>query len=188
MQNQCFRSSQCGPGAIKRGNFETWTGHTYSNVSKYLPRSVETMRLHMVQSSQGVRSSKNKTTSPLNIPWEMLKDAPGKEDLEDISSPIKTNELHIWDKLIRKLYTDDCDRFPIWSRSRNEYIIITYHCDSNTILQATFDNGKNKHRIWAFSLIMKCLDNCGHTFDNKILDNEVIAEFEWVILENWGAN
>ena len=124
-----------------------WTCHTYSIASKYFPQVFETMKLHMIQSSQGVRSTKKKTTPPLNITREILKGAPGKEDLEDIISPIKTNELYIWEKLIRKLYTDDCDRFPIQSRSRNEYIIITYHCDSNTILQAPFDNGKNKHRI-----------------------------------------
>ena len=147
MQNQCFRSSQCGPGAIKRGNFETWTGHTYSNASNYCPQAVETMKFHMVQSSQGVQSTKKKTTPPLIIMREMLKDAPGKEDLEDISPPIKTNKLHIWNKLIRKLYTDDCGRFPIQSRSRKNYIIITYHCDSNTIPQAPFYIRKNKHRI-----------------------------------------
>ena len=41
---------------IKRGNFETWQGLTYSNTSKYCPREVETMKGHMVQSYQGVHS------------------------------------------------------------------------------------------------------------------------------------
>ena len=30
----------------------------------------------------------------------------------------------------------DCGQFPIRSRSGNENIMITYHCDSNTIIQA----------------------------------------------------
>ena len=42
----------------KKGNFETWTGLTYTNASKYFPHSVETIKGHMVQSSQGVRSTK----------------------------------------------------------------------------------------------------------------------------------
>ena len=63
--------------------------------------------------------------------------------MEDITPPIKTKELNIWDKPISKLYTDDCGRFPIRSRSGNEYIMIAYHCDSNTILQAQLSNRKS---------------------------------------------
>ena len=37
--------------AIKRGNFETWPGLTYSNATNYFPRAVETIKEHMVQSS-----------------------------------------------------------------------------------------------------------------------------------------
>ena len=49
--------------AIKKGNFETWPGFTYSNAVKYFPHVVETIKGHMVQSSQGVRSTKEKSTS-----------------------------------------------------------------------------------------------------------------------------
>ena len=45
---------------------------------------------------------------------------------------------------ISKLYTDDCGSFPSSSRSGNEYIMIEYNCDSNTILQAPFYNSKDK--------------------------------------------
>ena len=44
--------------AIKKGNFATWPGLTYSNAAKYFPQSVETLKVHMVQSSQGVQSTK----------------------------------------------------------------------------------------------------------------------------------
>ena len=57
-----------------------------------------------------------------------------KEEMDYIPPPIKTKELHILDQTISKLYTDDCGRFPIRSSSGNEYIMIAYHCDSNTIL------------------------------------------------------
>ena len=43
---------------IKKVNFETWPGLTYTNASKYCPHAVETIKGHMVQSSQGVRSTK----------------------------------------------------------------------------------------------------------------------------------
>ena len=46
--------------AIKNGNFESWPGLTYNNAAKYCPHSVETLKGHMLQSSQGVRSTKKK--------------------------------------------------------------------------------------------------------------------------------
>ena len=98
--------------------------------------------------------------------------------MEDIPPPIKTNELHIWDEPIGKLYTDDLGRFPIRSSSGNEYIMIAYHCDLNTIVQSPFANRKIKHRIRACSSIMKRLADRGHKTDVQILDNKVSAEFK----------
>ena len=100
------------------------------------------MKGHMVQSYQGVQSTKKKTPPPISIKKGILKVAPEEEEMEDIPPPIKTKELHIWDELIDKLYTDDCGRFPIKCRSGNEYIMKAYNCDSNTILQAPVANRK----------------------------------------------
>ena len=44
--------------AMKKVNFATWPGLTYSNAEKYCPQSVENLKGHMVQSSQEVRSTK----------------------------------------------------------------------------------------------------------------------------------
>ena len=44
--------------AIKNGNFNSWPGLTYNNAEKYFTQSVETIKGHMVQSSQGVISTK----------------------------------------------------------------------------------------------------------------------------------
>ena len=109
---------------IKIGNFEFWTGLSYSNMSKYCPRAVGTMKGHIVQSSQGVKSTKKKKIPPLIVTGEILKDVQGEEELDDTQPPIKMNELYIWDKPISKFYTEDCGRFPIRSRIRNDYIMI----------------------------------------------------------------
>ena len=92
---------------------------------------------------------------------------------EELLPPIQTKELRIWDHPISKLYTDDCGIFPIKSRSVNEYILIAYHCDSNTILQAPFVNIKDKHRLRACNSIMQRLTEKGNLVDVQILDNEV---------------
>ena len=53
--------------SIKAVNFETWPGLTYSNASKYCPHDVETLKGHMVQSPQGVCSTKKKMVRLLEL-------------------------------------------------------------------------------------------------------------------------
>ena len=43
---------------IKHGNYNSWPGLKFNNAAKYCPQSVEKIKGHMVQSSQGVRSTK----------------------------------------------------------------------------------------------------------------------------------
>ena len=58
--------------AIKKGSFESWPGLTYTNAAKYCPHSVETLKGHMVQSSQGVRyTKKNKHQAKNNKPIQV---------------------------------------------------------------------------------------------------------------------
>ena len=174
--------------AIKKEKFETWTELKYSNSAKYCPCAVETIKDHMVQSLQGVRSTKKNAPPPRDLKKETSKSTLSEEDeREYISPPIKTKELHIWDQTISKLYTDDFGRFPISSRSGNEYIMIAYHCDSNTILQAPFVNRKDKHRIRTYNYIIKRLADQGHQVDVQILDNKVSADFKRTIVEDWSA-
>ena len=81
------------------------------------------------------------------------------------------NEVHIYDTTIRKLYTYDCGRFPIKSRSGKNYIMIAYHCDTNEILQASFATRSEQNRIAAYNSIMKRLTDKGHKVDIQIFDN-----------------
>ena len=46
--------------AIKKGYFDSWPGLTYANVNKYCPLAIETMRGHLTQVRQGLRSTKIK--------------------------------------------------------------------------------------------------------------------------------
>ena len=44
--------------AIKHGNYNSWPGLTYNNAAKYFPQSVETIKGHILQSLQGLISTK----------------------------------------------------------------------------------------------------------------------------------
>ena len=133
--------------AIKKGNFEKWPVFTYTNAAKYCSHAVETIKGHMVQSSQGVRSAKKTKHQAIGNKKDPEQDIPEKQSgEEDISSPHKTKELHIWDQPISKLYTGYCKIFLIRYRSGNEYIMIAYNCDSSTIIKSPFGNRKKNTR------------------------------------------
>ena len=174
--------------AIKNGNFESWPGLTYNNAAKYCTNSVDTLKGHMVKSSQGVRSTNKKKNQKQNNQKKPSQETIQQQsDTADILLQQKTKEIHIWDQPISKLYTDDCVRFPIRSRSGNEYIMIAYNFDSKTILQSLFVNRKDKHRIRAYNSIMQKLVDRGHHVDIQILDNEVSTEFKKTMMKYWGA-
>ena len=65
--------------------------------------------------------------------------------------------------------------------------MIAYNCDLYTIIQALFTNRNKKHRIQAYSSIMKRLANRGHKVDVQIFDNEVSAEYKRIIVDYWDA-
>ena len=46
--------------AIKAGNLKTWPGLTYNNAHRYCPSADETLKFHMVQTCQNIRSTKLK--------------------------------------------------------------------------------------------------------------------------------
>ena len=97
------------------------------------------------------------------------------------------NEVHQYKTTIRKLYTDDCGRFPIKSRSGENYIMIVYHCDKNALLQVYFATRSEQNRIAAYNSIMKRLPDKGHKADLQILDNKASYEYKRVITEKCQA-
>jgi hypothetical protein len=158
--------------AIKSGNYASWPGLTYANASKYCPDSDETIKGHLTQVRQGIRSTKPKA------PSQPAQPAPP-------ATPSK--EMHIWTEPISKLFTDDMGRFPVRSRSGNQYIMLAYHCDSNAILVEPFQSRSDRHRIPAYTRLMSRLQARGHTVDHQVLDNECSAEYIRTITEDWKA-
>ena len=103
-------------------------------------------------------------------------------------SRICSNELFIQVTPISKLYTDETGSFPIHACSGNQYIMITYHCDTNMILAQPFTSRKDKQRILAYEKLMQRIRDNKLTVDLKILDNEARSEYKRVIKRKWNAN
>eukprot|EP00804_Cyclotella_cryptica_P006024 CCRYP_000276-RA/>CCRYP_000276-RA protein AED:0.08 eAED:0.08 QI:0/0/0/0.66/1/1/3/0/1069 len=162
--------------AIKAGNYASWPGLTHANASKYCPSCNETIKGHLTQVRQGIRSTKPKppqATAP-TIP--------------SLIPPAASKELHLWDKPISKLFTDDMGRFPVRSRSVNQYLMLAYHCDTNVILIKPFQSCHDRHCIPAYNKLMGRLTARAHTVDHQVLDNEASAEYCRVITEDWNCS
>ena len=69
--------------ATKAGNYDSWPGLTYINATKYFPSADKTIKGHMVQTCQGVRSTKTKNPSKQvlqNMP-EIDEPTPGNDSV-----------------------------------------------------------------------------------------------------------
>lgn len=75
----------------------------------------------------------------------------------------------------------------IRARSGNQYVMVAYHCDSNSILACPFKTRQDVRRLAAYNSIKTRLKAKGHEVDLQILDNEDSAAYKKLITEEWGA-
>ena len=160
--------------AIKTGNYTSWPDLEAAKYKKYCPNSIYTKKGHMNQTHQGLCSTNTKGSNPTTAP-------PPEEPLP----PVASNEFHIRVEHIRKIYTYDMGRFTIRSHSGNHYIMLAYHCKSNTILVETFQSKKDLHHISAYKSIMLYLQQRGHRVELQVLTNKASQEYRCVISEEW---
>ncbi|KAL7539927.1 hypothetical protein ACHAWF_006544 [Thalassiosira exigua] len=140
----------------------------------------------MTQCRQVVRSIKPKP-SPASRPSSVV-ELPLPADFEPIpanENEVNINELHVEVVHISKLYTDNTERFPIRSRSGNQYMMITYHCNGNVILACPFKTCKNKHHLEAYNSIMARLSEKELDVNLQILDNEASKAYCDLITKKW---
>ena len=78
--------------AIKNRNFNSWPGLTYNNAAKYFPQSMKTIKGPMLQSSQGVRSTKK---IDRKVHKNQIGKAQQQSNTDDIIPNKKTQEIHI---------------------------------------------------------------------------------------------
>jgi hypothetical protein len=146
--------------AIKAGNRDTFPGLTLRNTMKHCPSSDATIKGHLKQMQQGLRSTKPKPHPSSNCFAILAElDTPTTEEPSDdpSSKPTKippTNELYITDIPLAKLYTDNTGRHPIWACSGNQYVTTAYHTQCNVILRAPYANRSNKHQLATYNSIM----------------------------------
>jgi hypothetical protein len=161
--------------AVKAGNFDSFDGLTFSNVSRYCPDADKTILGHLSQQRQNVRLTKPRPAARILTPFVHPPTEPPSSEVYINVNPIST------------LYTDDTCRFPVKARSGNQHVMIAYHADGNLILQQAFKNRSDTHCIAAYNVIMTRLAARGLSVKLQILDNEASAAYKQAITVTWQA-
>jgi hypothetical protein len=122
--------------AIVNGQFATWSGVTVDNILKYLPKSDATVKGHMNQIQQNIRSTQPKVTASTPEP--------------DMVHEDKYRYVYAAIMETGQTYTDITCGFSTTSHSGKKYILVLYDYDRNSVLSAPMKNRGDKEMVRAF--------------------------------------
>ena len=156
--------------AINNGNFTTWPGLTTDLISKHLLPSIPTTKGHMKQEQQHLRS-----TRPI------IKVEPEPP----VEQEIKTHDcfLTLSAKEEGTSYSDLTGRYPITSSRGNQYIVVLYDYDTNSI-QTALTKTRNAAEIRDVTIqLLTKLTQSGHPTNLHIMDNEASDTLKAALLK-----
>ena len=110
--------------AINNGVFNTWPGLNAKLITKCLPPSIPTIKGHLKQEQQNLHSTQEST---------MIKIEPGLPQNIIESNIPNSCYLIITTKEFGTTYSDLTGRYPITSSRGNQYILICYDYNTNSI-------------------------------------------------------
>jgi hypothetical protein len=105
--------------AIKNGNFITWPGIDSLSIDAHLPKRVASTKGHFNQEQKNLQSTR--------LPSKDESDSPNVKTFDACASLVPFVAKHT-------AYHDLTGRFPHRSSRGNEYLLIVYDYDSNSIL------------------------------------------------------
>jgi hypothetical protein len=159
----CLRESRARvltPGtwikAIKAGQFTTWPALTEELVRKHLPKEVATVKCHLNQRCNNLRS----TTRPATVEENPI----GNDDFEadpPCTRGIKTHHVFTLLLDVGKIYGDLTGHFPHTSSKGNHYILVVYDYDGNTVATDAMKNRTDKETVRAYSKLHQQLVDAG---------------------------
>ena len=149
--------------AISKGHFITWPGINDINFNKFITNTLPTAKGHLDQERANLQSTKPQ------------RDVDSEDYFPDDGIAKKTYEnatlIYAMNKKLTT-YSDQTGRFPHRSSRGNEYVMIMYDYDANTILCAPLKNRQEKSITEAWTGLHERLTKHGHQTKNFILDNE----------------
>ena len=145
--------------AINNNQFTTWPNFTAPNIRKHLPPSIATAKGHMDQIRQNIQS----TNKPMPLPTTPL-----TERTHHIYAAV----IDTWDTTTGQIASDLTGKFPTISSKGNQYILVIYDYDSNSILPTPLKNRNAATILQAYKDTYDFLQARGLKPRLQRLDNE----------------
>ena len=156
--------------AINNGHFLSWPGLTADLVRNHLPKAIATVKGHLHQQRQNIRSTKAKAPN-----------STVDSDLTPTSDTPNLRSHHVFSSIIdlrQEIATDLTGQFPIQSSRGHKYILILYDFDSNAILAEPLRNRSELEHIRAYNKLHAYLLERGFQPQLQRLDNEAGAAYK----------
>jgi len=150
--------------ALKKGYLTNFPGLTATLLRKYPPQSIPMIKGHLDQTRQNLRSTKDKPT-----------DVPTDSDDYPITPTGHERTHHCYVALMEptgQVYTDQTGRFITPSSTGNNYLMVLYDYDSNSIMAAPIKSRTDKAILDGYKVLHTRLCRAGLRPQLQRLDNE----------------
>lgn len=163
--------------AINNGNFISWPAIQSLNFKKLLGSPLPTLQGHLDQERKNLQSTKPSTKSSLETnsashPLDIQPDDKDNFFPQKISEKTYSKVNAIIQLPHSKTYTDQTGRFPYQSSQGNNYVMVSYDYNANTILTHPIKNREASTLVEAWTALHVRLTSTGHPVSHYILDNE----------------
>jgi hypothetical protein len=119
--------------ATARGYLDCFPHLTVRKIRRNKPHTVATSLEHLDQTRKNYKSTKTRTAAPPAAPKPDPVSISDELDTFPVLESVPTNFVHTQVKRIDQSFMDSTGRFPVKSRSGNEYNLIMYNYDANYI-------------------------------------------------------
>ena len=171
--------------AIKKRFISNFPGLTTQRLDKYKPNAVATAKGHMNQQRQGIKSTKPDAPPPL--PLRPVIDDETDEGIhpEQLAMAQRTHQCYTAVlEPTGKVFADQTGRFIIPSSTGNNYLMVLYDYDSNSIHAEPMPNRSAKSHHAAYNRAFNRLVKAGLRPVFQMMDNECSATLKQFMDDN----
>ncbi|KAG7350061.1 reverse transcriptase RNA-dependent DNA polymerase [Nitzschia inconspicua] len=158
--------------ALRLGYLTGVPGLTAETLRRHPPHSTATTKGHLDQTRKNLRSTKT------NIPPPPPNDGDDADDYLPTANPTNERTSHCFAATFEptgKIYSNLTGKFVAPSSTGNNYILVVYGFDSNTILTVPMRNRSQQSHTEAFRIAHQRLVRAGLRPRLQLLDNECSA-------------
>jgi hypothetical protein len=165
--------------ALSRGYLPHFIGLTAKTLRKYPPPSVAMVKGHLDQSRKNQNSTKKITSSPSDLSPDSTTEEHQPADAFPLSDPgnVRSHQCFaaVFEPATGQIHSDQTGKFIVASSTGNNYILVVYDYDSNSILVEPMRSRTGPCILAAFTVLHARLVAAGLRPQLHRLDNECSA-------------